>query len=116
MRLSAQNGRWHGQLPYGYRRVYDTTTGVLLRQEIDHVQADLIRTAVAEIMLGVPVNRVITRLNRDGVPTPNKPTSDRSRGWMNATLRQIIQNPAIASLRVYRGQIIGEPAGPRSCR
>lgn len=112
VRLNAQKGHPHGQLPYGYRRVYDTTTGVLLRQEIDPVQADLIRTAVEEIMRGVPVNRIITRLNREGVPTPKKPTSDHSRGWMNATLRQIIKNPTIAGLRVYRGEIIGDADWP----
>lgn len=112
VRLNAQKGRPHGQLPYGYRRVYDTTTGVLLRQEIDPVQANLIRTTVDEIMHGVPVNRIITRLNREGVPTPKKPTSEHSRGWMNATLRQIIKNPTIAGLRVYRGEIIGEADWP----
>lgn len=63
-------------------------------------------------MRGVPVNRIITRLNREGVPTPKKPTSEHSRGWMNATLRQIIKNPTIAGLRVYQGKIIGEADWP----
>lgn len=112
VRLNAQKGRPHGQLPYGYRRIYDTTSGVLLRQEIDPVQANLIRTAVDEIMRGVPVNRIITRLNREGVPTPKKPLPENSRGWMTATLRQIIKNPTIAGLRVYRGEIIGEADWP----
>lgn len=112
VRLNAQKGRPHGQLPYGYRRVYDTTSGVLLRQEIDPVQANLIRTAVDEIMRGVPVNRIITRLNREGVPTPKKPLTENSRGWMTATLRQVIKNPTIAGLRVYRGEIIGEADWP----
>jgi hypothetical protein len=31
---------------------------------------------------------------------------------MNATLRQIIQNPTIAGLRVYRGEIIGQADWP----
>lgn len=112
VRLNAQKGRPHGKLPYGYRRVYDATTGVLLRQEIDPDQANLIRTAIAEIMRGVPVNRIVNRLNAQGVPTPKKPTSDHSRGWMSATLRQIIKNPTIAGLRVYRGGIIGEADWP----
>lgn len=85
---------------------------MLLRQEVDPVQADLIRTAVEEIMRGVPANWVITRLNREEVPTAKKPPSDHSRRWMNATLRQIIKNPTIAGLRVSRDEIIEEADWP----
>lgn len=81
---------------------------MLLRQEIVPVQANLIRNVVDEIMRGVPVNRIITRLNGEGVPTPKNPLTENSRGWMTAMLRQIIKNPTIAGLRVYRGEIIGE--------
>lgn len=112
VRLNAQKGRPHGRLPYGYRRVYDPNTGVLLRQEIDPEKAAIITTAVDEILHGVPVGRIVTRLNREGVPTPMKPTSDHSRGWMNATLTQIVRSPTIAGLRKYQGEVIGEAGWP----
>lgn len=112
VRLNAQKGRPHGRLPYGYRRVYDEHTGVLIRQEIDPEKAAIIKTAVDEILRGIPVNRIITRLNREGVPTPMKPYSEHTRGWMNATLTQVIKSPTIAGLRKYQGKIIGEADWP----
>jgi DNA invertase Pin-like site-specific DNA recombinase len=89
-----------------------SSTGVLLRQEIDPEKASIITNAVDEILRGVPVNRIVTRLNREGVPTPMKPTSDHSRGWMNATLTQVIRSPTIAGLRKYQGEVIGEADWP----
>ncbi|MGO1316175.1 recombinase family protein [Agrococcus casei] len=112
VRLNAQKGRPHGRLPYGYRRVYDENTGALLRQEVDPEKAAVITTAVDEILHGVPVNRIITRLNREDIPTPMKPLSDKTRGWMNATLVQIIRSPTIAGLRKYQGEVIGEADWP----
>lgn len=112
VRLNAQKGRPHGRLPYGYRRVYDEQTRALVRQEIDPGKASIIITAVDEILDGVSINNIVTRLNRAGVPTPMKPTSDQSRGWMSSTLRQLIKSPTIAGLRMYQGEVIGEADWP----
>lgn len=112
VRLNAQKGRPHGRLPYGYRRIYDEETRALVRQEIDPEKAAIIRSAVDEILDGVAINKIVTRLNREGVPTPMKPTSEHSRGWMTSTVRQIIKSPTIAGLRKYQGQIIGEADWP----
>ncbi|MEU6856681.1 recombinase family protein [Rothia kristinae] len=111
VRLNAQKGRPHGRLPYGYRRIYDEETRALVRQEIDPEKAAIIRSAVDEILDGVAINKIVTRLNREGVPTPMKPTSEHSRGWMTSTVRQIIKSPTIAGLRKYQGDIIGEADG-----
>lgn len=112
VRLNAQKGRPHGRLPFGYRRVYDEHTGVLIRQDIDPEKAAIITSAVDEILDGVAINQIVTRLNREGVPTPMKPTSEQSRGWMTSTVRQIIKSPTIAGLRKYRGEVIGEADWP----
>ncbi|MGO1539876.1 MAG: recombinase family protein [Leucobacter sp.] len=112
VRLNAQKGRPHGRLPYGYRRIYDEHTGALIRQEIDPEKAAIITNAVDEILNGIPVNAIVTRLNKQGIPTPMKPTSDHSRGWMSATLRQLLKSPTIAGLRKYRGEVIGEADWP----
>ncbi|WP_449283742.1 recombinase family protein [Leucobacter sp.] len=112
VRLNAKKGRPHGRLPYGYRRVYDERTGALLRQEIDPEKSAIIVNAVDEILSGVPMNAIVTRLNKQGVPTPMKPTSDHSRGWMNSSLRQLLKSPTIAGLRKYRGEVIGEADWP----
>ena len=112
VRLNAEKGRPHGRLPYGYRRVYDERTGVLLRQEIDPDKAAIITSAVDEILNGVAINAIVTRLNKQGLPTPMKPTSDHSRGWTSSTLRQLLKSPTIAGLRKYRGEVIGDADWP----
>lgn len=112
VRLNAEKGRPHGRLPYGYRRVYDEKTRALVRQEIDPEKASIIVSAVDEILDGVAINKIVTRLNREGIPTPMKPTSEHSRGWMTSTVRQIIKSPTIAGLRKYQGRIIGEADWP----
>ena len=68
VRIHAEQGRPHGRLPYGYRRVYDPSTGVLLRQEIEPEKAAIITRAVDDILNGVPINAITTQLNREGVP------------------------------------------------
>ena len=112
VRLNAQKGRPHGRLPYGYRRVYDEQTRALVRQEIDPEKAAIIVAAVDEILDGGAINQIVTRLNRQGVPTPMKATSEHSRGWTTATIRQIIKSPTIAGLRMYQGEVIGQADWP----
>lgn len=112
VRLNAKKGRPHDRLPYGYRRVYDEFTGVLIRQEVHPEHSAVIVSATEDILKGVPIHAITTRLNLAGVPTPMKPYSEHSRGWMNMTLRQVLRNPTIAGLRVYRGEVIGEADWP----
>ncbi|PXA77287.1 recombinase family protein [Auritidibacter sp. NML100628] len=112
VRLNAKKGRPHDRLPYGYRRVYDEFTGVLIRQEVHPEHSAVIVSAAEDILKGVPIHAITTRLNHAGVPTPMKPYSEHSRGWMNMTLRQVLRNPTIAGLRVYRGEVIGEADWP----
>lgn len=112
VRLNAQKGRPHGRLPYGYRRVYDEHTGALIRQEIDPEKAAIIRAAADDVLDGIAINHIVTRLNQQGVPTPMKPRSENSPGWVSTTLRQVLRSPTIAGLRKYQGEVIGEADWP----
>ncbi len=108
VRLNAEKGRPHGRLPYGYRRVYDEYTGVLLRQEPDPHTGQIVRDAARAVLAGKSVWSVAMRLEDAGEPTPMKPWVDAPRGWDTNTLRQVLQNPTIAGKRVYRGEVIGD--------
>ncbi|MFV0533295.1 MAG: recombinase family protein [Cumulibacter sp.] len=107
-KLNAEKGRPHGRLPYGYRRVYDEHTGVLLRQEPDPHKSQIVRKATREILAGRKLHSVAMELQDAGEPTPMKPWVESPRGWDTKTLHQVLRNPTIAGKRVYRGEIIGE--------
>lgn len=107
-KLNAEKGRPHGRLPFGYRRVYDEHTGVLLRQEPDPHKGQIVREAAREVLAGRSLHSVAMDLQDAGEPTPMKPWVENPRGGDTKTLRQVLRNPTIAGKRVYRGEIIGD--------
>ncbi|WP_137802890.1 recombinase family protein [Kocuria sp. 2SI] len=108
VKINADKGRPHGRLPYGYRRVYDQHTGVLLRQEPDPHTGQIVRDAAREVLAGKSMYSIAMRMQDAGEPTPKEPWVENPRGWDTYTVRQVLQNPTIAGKRVYRGEVIGE--------
>lgn len=108
VRLNAEKGRPHGRLPYGYRRVYDEHTGVLLRQEPDPHTGQIVRDAARDVLAGKSMWSIAMRLQEAGERTPMRSWVESPRGWDTYTVRQVLQNPTIAGKRVYRGQVIGD--------
>lgn len=118
---NAHRGTPHGRLPYGYRRIYDSSNGVLLRQTpMDEdgqllPEAKILAEAARDILGGVPIRRVCKQLNERGIPSPRKPRAktlqdnpaDVVTVWERASLRQLLLNPTIAGRRIYRGEDIG---------
>jgi DNA invertase Pin-like site-specific DNA recombinase len=109
-RRNAEKGRPHGRLAYGYRRVYDERTGVLVRQEPDPHTGQIVRDAARDVLAGASMWSVAMRLQDAGEPTPMRTWSEHPRGWDTYTIRQLLHNPTIAGKRVYRGQVIGDAA------
>ncbi|WP_277209166.1 recombinase family protein [Isoptericola croceus] len=96
----AERGWVGGPTPYGYRRVYDERTGILLRQEPDPHQAAVVRFMVDAVLIeGRSSHSVAMELNERGEPTPKPPRSSRSVGWSSKTVQQVLRGPAIAGLR-----------------
>lgn len=100
VQAQAAKGLPHGRIPFGYRREYDPTTGALLRQVPDEKTAPLIREMAKRARSGEPLNQIAVDLNQRGVPTPT------GRPWELSRVRQIITNPTIAGLRVFRGEVL----------
>lgn len=85
---SAQAGRpSHGRPPYGYRRVYNSSTGELIGQEPDPATAPIVRTIFAKLALGYAISDL-----------------SRQTGVHRVKIRNIALNPAYVGLRVYNGQ------------
>lgn len=120
---NALRGTPHGRIPYGYRRVYDPKTGVLISQtpydEDDPsrllTEAQVVAEAVQAVLKGVTLRQICRELNARGVPTPRRPRKktleENPRGvvpvWEPSTLRQLLLNPTVAGRRVHRGEDIG---------
>ena len=123
---NALRGTPHGRIPYGYRRVYDPKTGVLINQtpydEHDpsrlSADAQIVAEVVEAVLKGVTLRQICRNLNARGVPTPRKPRTktlaENPTGvvvaWEPSTLRQLLLNPTIAGRRVHRGEDIGPAA------
>ena len=120
---NALRGTPHGRIPYGYRRVYDAKTGVLVTQTpysegdptVLSAEAQVIADAAHAVLDGVTLRQICRDLNDKGVPTPRKPRTrtlneDPSAivtKWEPSTLRQLLLNPTIAGRRRHRGEDIG---------
>ena len=123
---NAGRGTPHGRIPYGYRRVYDPKTGVLISQtpydEHDpsrlSADAQVVADAVEAVLKGVTLRQICRDLNARGLHTPRKPRKktlvENPTGvvmaWEPSTLRQLLLNPTIAGRRVHRGEDIGPAA------
>lgn len=90
----AENGKPHGKVPYGYRRVDG-------RDELDPEQAAVVRETARRLLAGESMRSIVSGLNAAGVASP------RGHRWESATLRQVMLRDRNAGLRTHQGQVIG---------
>lgn len=106
MRANASKGRPHGRRLFGYRRLYDPDSGVLVGQEPHPEEAQVVREIAARLLEGEPASRIAESLNDRGVATP------AAKGWDVTRIKRIGTNPSYAALRTHRGEIVGEADWP----
>lgn len=106
MRANAASGRPHGRRLFGYQRVYDRATGVLLGQEPHPEEADVVRSIFSEYLAGFGIRTIARHLNEKGIATS---TGAR---WNDGQVRRLLVNPAYTARRVYRGEVVGEGDWP----
>jgi DNA invertase Pin-like site-specific DNA recombinase len=80
---------------YGYRRVDGADV-------IDEAEAAVIREAARRVLDAESMRSVSADFNGREVPSP------AGAPWQGVTLRQLLQRPSIAGLRVHRGAVVGE--------
>jgi site-specific DNA recombinase len=110
---AAANGRPHGRLLYGYRRVYDESNGALLGQEPDGIQSVLVSEIMRRFLAGESINGIAADLTNRGVPSPGRSRDGgRSSVWRRSQLHRMLSNPAYAGFRVHQGQVVGKAEWP----
>lgn len=100
VRSRASSGRPHGALNYGYRVEYDADTGKPIRRVIDKDQAKVIKEVARRLLAGESASSIAADLNTRGVPTP------RGGEWNGPNLTRTLKSPALAGLRVHRGEVL----------
>ncbi len=96
---NASAGRPHGQIPYGYRRVYDDRSGALIRQEPDPATAP----NIAELFARVRAGDSLRSIERDWAARGIVNKSGRPFG--SAHLRSLLDVRAYAGDRVHGNQV-----------
>jgi hypothetical protein len=114
---AAVEGRPHGKITYGYRRIYDPRTRAFLRQEADpeiriatgpdgmeheYSHAGVVKEIFEKVTGGTPLIAIENELNSRGIPSPEGST------WRRGVIRKMAMNPAYIGKRVLRGTIVGD--------
>lgn len=66
VRKGAKEGRPHGWVPWGYRRVYDPITRKLARQEIVESEAEVVRTIYRRLLAGDSLRAIARDFEEQG--------------------------------------------------
>jgi site-specific DNA recombinase len=91
-----------GAPPYGYRRVYDPSTGELTGQEIDPETGPIAKEIIERASRGVPISEITRDLNERGIPAPGLRSHNVGTQWYRLRVRSIATSPAYAGLRRHR--------------
>jgi site-specific DNA recombinase len=93
---AAVEGRPHGRVPYGYRRVYDPATGRLAGQEIEAVEAAVVRELFDRLERGHSLRAIARDLETRGV------RSRTGKVFSEQHLRSLALTDAYRAKRIHR--------------
>lgn len=104
VKARAEEGRPHGSLPYGYRRVIDPETGATLGRDLHPDQAPIVAEIVRRLLAREGGNRIAADLNRRGVPTAT------GQQWRGGNITRLALRPTYAGRRVFHGRVLDDVA------
>jgi site-specific DNA recombinase len=114
---AAAEGRPHGRVKDGYRRVYgqlsetSTSEGGTKRREVEQVidenRAWIYRAAAEGLLNDVPADRIAATLMAFGVPTPRG-----KERWIGSSIVKAVLSPTLEGHRVINGKIAKRDAWP----
>lgn len=99
-RANAAAGKAHGKIPYGYRAVRDSKTGLITDRVPDEFEASVVRELARRIIAGESLRALRAELEMRGIPGP---TGGK---WYTSTIRRILRSPTIVGKRVHHGETI----------
>jgi DNA invertase Pin-like site-specific DNA recombinase len=104
----AQSGEYHGgSRPFGYGRnpvdgsPEDKAAALATRNDLNPVEAELIREAATRILRGESLHSVRRDWQERGVKTTTGKTT-----WSVSTLKRVLTSPRVAGLRQHQGEIL----------
>ena len=98
---NAVAGKPNGPAPFGYRRVYDERTRVLVRQEPDPVEAPVVRELFKRVRAGHSFRAIALDYKARGV------TTRTGKVWSAQHLRELVLAPCYIALRVHAPRVNG---------
>ncbi|WP_051153380.1 recombinase family protein [Nocardia niigatensis] len=111
VRARAAAGEPHSVLPFGYRKIYAPDGSS--HWEADPIAAPLIRELTDGLLTGKTLYAISKDWNARGIAKPGRRiAADAGKPWEPRLLRQMIENPAYAALRVLNGQVVGKGNWP----
>jgi site-specific DNA recombinase len=103
-RANAEDGRPHGRIPWGYRRVYDPQTRQLVAQEEEEAEAAMVRELFDRLLAGHSLRSIAADFKARGERgEPGFRTRSGSLWWPQS-LRHVALNPTCAGMRVLGGR------------
>jgi site-specific DNA recombinase len=94
---SAEAGRPSGPVLFGYERVYDPKTRVLIEQRPHPEHAPVVVDVITSVFKGESLMSIARRLNDAGIASP------RGAAWSMRTVRRTALNPGYVGLRGHNG-------------
>lgn len=108
IRHRVAEGKPHGRMPFGYKRVIDPKTGRTLNYEPDPDEAPLIREAVTRVLAGESLWSICNDYEERGVTPPSRGGAQpQAHKWVASRMRIMLVSPTYANLRAYKGEVTG---------
>lgn len=92
---NAAEGKPHGRIPFGYKRVYDSETGRFVKQVPEPVEAKIIKELFKRLIKGHSLRSIAADFARRGI------TNDSGVPFSAQHLRSLALNPTYAAQRVH---------------
>lgn len=99
MNANAANGKPHGRIPYGYRRIYDAER--IGHQVPDPTEAPIVQRIFDQYLSGIGQRRIANALKAEGL------TRHGGAEWTDIQVKRVLVNPTYVGRRVHRGQVVG---------
>lgn len=103
---NATEGRVHGRVQFGYRRIYDPHTGRMIGQEADPVTGPIVTEIFRRVAAGESLRSLAAELNARGVTTYSGTT------WSGALLGHLLKRESYLGRRTHHGTVTVADAWP----
>jgi DNA invertase Pin-like site-specific DNA recombinase len=112
-RRTAEEGKWQGPVPDGYR-IERTPEGtdIARRVELDPERQEVYRLIWDLAIDNATVNTIVRELAARGYLTAPSPRRGKPRPWTTDRVQKVLRNPFYAGLHVHKGAVVSSSNWP----